>query len=164
VRKASVTHTFDCSADAFWKAFLDDAYTTRLYLEGLGFPRIEILKRTETTRVMRVVPKMNVPAPIAKLIGNSFAYEDHGSLDRATETWRWQMLPGVTQSSLKMVTEGSVKIEAIGETQVRRIDSVAIEAKVFGLGSIIESTAENEVRSGWEKEATFLKNWLRDHP
>lgn len=162
MRKATVTHTFDCDLETFWQAFLDDAYTTRLYREGLGFPKIEILDRTETTRRMRVVPKMNLPGPIAKLIGDSFAYEDHGTLDKAAQTWRWKMLPSTTQTTLKMTTEGTVKIEDAGEGKCRRIDSVVIEAKVFGLGSIIESTAETEVRNGWAKEAVFLKKWLTE--
>jgi hypothetical protein len=32
---------------------------------------------------------------------------------------------------------------------------------VFGLGGIIESTAEKEIRSAWAKEATYLEQWLK---
>ena len=45
----------------------------------------------EISRKLRIVPKMKLPAPVAKLIGESFAYEDHGTLNRARNEWTWRM-------------------------------------------------------------------------
>lgn len=158
VRKATTTHVFDCDVETFWKTYLDETYTKKLLVEVLGFPKVEVLDRTETSRKLRVVPKLALPAPVMKLVGDSFAYEDHGVLDRAANEWRYRVVPSALKD--KLTTEGAVRVEPAGEGKCRRIDSVTIEARVFGLGSLIESSAEAEVKAGWAKEERFLREWL----
>jgi hypothetical protein len=54
-----------------------------------------------------------------------------------------------------------MRIEAAGPGACRRSDEVIVEAKLFGVGGLIESSVEKEVRSGWSKELTFLARWLK---
>ena len=109
---------------------------------------------------------MKLPAPVAKLIGKSFAYEDHGTLDRATSEWTWRMvqpanLDPKSKPRKDVVTmHGTVRVEPSGEGHCRRTDDFSIEAKIFGLGSLIESTIEKELQSARMKEYAFLARWL----
>jgi hypothetical protein len=160
MKKASVTHTFDCDADTFWKTFFDREYNQKLYLEGLGFKQFEILEITDTSRRMRGVPKMTLPGPVAKLLGDSFGYEEIGTFDRPGNIFRWKMQPNTMKD--KLFTEGSIKIEPMGD-KVKRTNSASIEAKVFGVGGLLEGTAEKEMTASWEKEAAFTARWIKEH-
>lgn len=164
--KFSVSHTIDCDAERFWKVFLDKAFNEHLYREALGFPAFTILdQREDGDRVIRKVtgtPKVNMPAPVAKLLGPSFDYTEEATLDRKTGVWRWTMKTSVMTDKLRQ--EGSMRLEPIGDKQVRRVADLLIEAKVFGIGGLIESSAEKELRNGWDKSADVMNRWLREKP
>ena len=55
---------------------------------------------------------------------------------------------------------GTVRVEAAGEGHCRRTDDFCIEAKRFGLGGLIESSIEKELRSARAKECAFLTRWV----
>ncbi len=151
------------SPDTFWRLFFDQAYVRALYLDGLGFKGFEVLEQANDSRKLRIVPKLNVPDVLAKLIGDAFAYEEHGVLDRARGEWTWRMVqpPG----SLDLVsTHGTVRIEPAGDGACRRHDDITIVGRFFGLGRLIESAAENEARAAWKKEVPFFSRWVADHP
>lgn len=162
----TVTETFSlrCGADEFWRIFLDEGYARGLYGEALGFRSFEFLERSADARKTRCVPRMNLPGPLANLVGDSFAYEEHGSLDRAQGLWTWRMLQpadtGGNRKSGMVTTRGTTRITPAGEGACRRTDEVVVEAHVFGLGGMIESTVEKEIRAGWAKERAFFDRWL----
>jgi hypothetical protein len=155
-----------CTPDVFWRVYLDPEYTRALYLGELAYKRFEVLEVTDTSRKCRVVPKLNLPGPVASLIGDSFMYEDHGSLDRTKNEWTWRMVqpkdldPRAKPRKDVVTTRGSVRVEAVGDEQCRRTDEVVIEAKIFGLGGVIEAAAEKELRAAWAKEFAFLTKWI----
>jgi hypothetical protein len=150
--------TLPCSAETFWKIFFDESYIRALYLEGLQFTECQILERNEGARRMRLSPKL--PGVLQKLVGDSFGYDEHGTLDRTRNLWTWKMFP---RKDL-VATRGSMRIEPISEKECRRHDEVVIEAKMFGVGGLIESTTEKEVRASFDKELAFFSKWLVDHP
>jgi hypothetical protein len=47
---------------------------------------------------------------------------------------------------------------------VRRIAEMSIEAKIFAVGGLLESTAEKQMRDGWDKSATFMNKYLESAP
>jgi len=155
-----------CSPDVFWRVYLDTEYLRALYLGALGHKGFDVLEVTETSRKLRVVPKMKLPGPVDALIGNSFAYEDHGTLDRAKNEWTWRMVqpkdldPRAKPRKDVLTARGTVRVEPVGDGQCRRTDEVVIEAKIFGLGGVIESSAEKELSGAWAKEFAFLTKWL----
>jgi hypothetical protein len=146
-----------CSAETFWKVFFDEQYMRALFIDELKYTELTVLELTETARKLRVVPKLNLPGPLQKLVGDSFGYEEHGTFDRARNLWTWRMVP----KKEIVATRGSLRIEPISDTQCRRHDEVIIEGKIFGLGGVIESTAEKEARASWAKEQAFLERWLK---
>jgi hypothetical protein len=161
MKKVTVTTMMDCDVDGFWKLFFDREFNTQLYTVGLDFNSYEIVEMSDSHRRTKGVPKMKLPGPVAKLLGDSFGYEENGTLDKATNLYRWKMTPNTMTD--KLFTSGSVKIESAGEGKVRRISEASIEAKMFGVGGLLEGTAEGEMRASWEKENVFMNRWLREH-
>jgi hypothetical protein len=155
------TSVLPCTPDTFWRVFLDEAYVRSLYFDGLGFKGFEVLAMGESSRRLRIVPKLSLPAPLAKLLGETFAYEEHGELDRAKNRWSWRMVhPKGGGLGGIVATHGTVQIERDGDARCRRADEIAIEAKLFGLGGLIEASAEREARSAWAREHVFMSRWL----
>ena len=162
-----VTDSFllPCTVDVFWSVFLDGAYVRSLYMEGLGFKGFEVLEMGDASRKLRIVPKLNVPAVLARLVGDAFAYEEHGVLDRAKSEWTWRMVqPGGTSMPELVSTRGWVRVEAVGEGECRRSDAMESRGRSSVLGGVIEAAAEKEARSAWSKELPFFREWLAAHP
>ena len=166
VKTATTSAVLPCTPETFWAAFLDESYLSALYLEELEYRAFAVIEIGQTSRKLRIVPKMRLPAPVAKLIGDSFAFEDHGTLDRARGEWTWRMVQpanlGPKSKPRKDVVamHGTVRIEATGDGHCRRTDEFSIEAKIFGLGSLIESSIEKELLGARAKEYAFLARWL----
>src|SRR4051794_23750456 len=157
MRTVSERFVLPCDCDSFWRLFLDEAYIKALFLDELKFKQLTILELTDKTRKVRAVPSMNLPSVLQKLVGDSFAYEEHGTLDRARNEWTWRMVP----RKEIVATRGTVRLEPVGDNQCRRSNGVIIEGKIFGIGGLIESTAEKEVRASSAKELAFLERWLK---
>ena len=155
-----------CTPDTFWSSFFDESYLRALYLDELESRAFDVLEVSDTSRRLRIVPKMKLPAPVAKLIGDSFAYEEHGTLNRASNEWTWRMVqpanldPKSKPRKDAVTMHGTARIEASGAGQCRRTDAFSIEAKIFGLGSLIESTIHKELQRARAKEYAFLARWV----
>jgi len=168
MKTATISAVLPCTPETFWAAFLDESYLSALYLEELEYRAFAVIEIGQTSRKLRIVPKMRLPAPVAKLIGDSFAFEDHGTLDRARGEWTWRMVqPANLDPKSKprkdvVGMHGTVRVEATGDGHCRRTDEFSIEAKIFGLGSLIESSIEKELLSARAKEYAFLARWVFD--
>lgn len=166
MKTSTTSALLPCTPETFWAAFLDESYLTALYLEELEYRAFAVIEIGETSRKLRIVPKMKLPAPVAKLIGESFTYEEHGTLDRARSEWTWRMVQpanlGPTSKPRKDVVtmHGTVRVEATGDGHCRRTDEFSIEAKIFGIGGLIESSIEKELRTARAKEYAFLARWV----
>jgi hypothetical protein len=159
MKTVTASTVLPCPPETFWKVFLDEQFTRALFLDELQFKELTILELTDSSRKVRVVPKINLPGPLQKLVGDSFGYEEHGTLDRARNEWTWRMIP----KKEIIATRGKVRVEPTGDGHCRRNDEVIIEGKIFGLGGVIESTAEKEVRASSAKENAFFVRWLETH-
>lgn len=160
MKTVSGSAVLPCSVEQFWTIFLDEKYTRALLVDELKFKDVTVLELGANARKLRVVPRINLPGPLQKLVGDSFAYEEHGTLDRARNEWSWRMVP----KKEIVATRGRVRVEPAGDGRCRRSDEVTIEGKIFGLGGLIESTAEKEVRASFAKETAFLERWIAAHP
>lgn len=160
--KFTVTHEINCTVDAFWKTFLDKDFNVELYTKTLGFPEWTILEQRDddarASRKVTALPKMEVPGPVQKLLGSNFRYTEEGSMTRPERIWRWKMTPSTLAD--KLFTSGVVRAEPIGDKKTRRIAEMTVEAKIFGVGGLIESSAEKQLREGWDKSAVFMNQFL----
>ncbi len=163
--KFTLTHEINCDVDTFWKVFFDKSFNDKLYSEALGFPEFKVVEQNETdqklTRKVAAQPKMEVPGPVAKLLGSNIRFTEEGTFDRASKTWRWKTIPSSLADKIR--NEGTLRVEAAGPNKVRRIAEVEVEAKVFGLGGLIESSAEKQLRQGWDESAVFMNKYLGEN-
>jgi hypothetical protein len=169
MKNVQETTVVPCDIETFWNTFLDERYMRALFTEVLAFKEFSILELTTSGRKILTVPRMNLPAVIEKLVGDRFAYEEHGTLDRATNLWSWRVTQPAKDASGKprkelVSTSGTIRLEPTGEGLCRRINLASIEGRVFGLGGAIEAAAEKEIRSAWAKESAFLGQWLQKRP
>lgn len=166
MKTSTTSAVLPCTPEKFWAIYLDESYLNALYLEELRYQAFSVIEIGDTSRKLRLVPKMKLPAPVAKLIGDGFAYEDHGTLDRTTNEWTWQMVqPTNLDSKSKprkdvVTMHGTVHAEPTADGHCRRTDEFSVDAKIFGLGTLIESTIEKELQSARVKEYAFLTQWL----
>ncbi len=177
--KFTVTHDIHCNVERFWKVFFDKEFNTQLYTGTLGFPDFKVVEQTDdettVTRKVAAQPKMEVPGALQKLIGPASA-----TRRRAHEEGRGHLAveddpqhPG--RQALHLGTRASAEAPsgttgARRQRNVRRIAEITIEAKIFGLGGLIEGTTEKQMRDGWDKSAVFMNKYLeptassRDRP
>lgn len=164
--KVTLTHDINCTPKRFWELFFDKEFNRALYKDKLHFPEFEIVdfKETDATiyRKAAGMPKMDLPGPVAKLLGSNFRYTDEGTLDKAKNEFKFKTTPSTLADKLK--NEGTVRVEKIGDDKVRRHVELIIEAKIFGLGGTIEGISEKQFRGGWEISASFMNEYLKAHP
>ncbi len=160
------THEIHCDEAKFWELFFDKDFNEKLYKVGLEFPEWTIVEQTETETEMRRTtrgrPKLkNIPGPVAKLLGDSFGYTESGSMDKKAKVWKYKLTPTTMADKIKQ--EGTMRISPAGDGKVKRTVELLIEAKVFGIGGLLESTTEKQLRDGWDTSAKFMNKWLTDN-
>ena len=162
--KFTLSHEIRCDEARFWETFFDDAFNEQLFREALRFDykllehadrEREIVRRYATT------PKLELPGPVAKLVGPNLRVEEQGRYDKAQRVWTWRMIPSVLADKFR--SEGRMHIEPIGNDRVRRVAEMSAEAKIFAIGGLVESTAEKAMRDAWNKTAVFHNQWLEKH-
>ncbi|CAN5703002.1 hypothetical protein BH11MYX4_BH11MYX4_66310 [soil metagenome] len=161
----TMKHELECDVERFWKLFFEAEFNEKLF-KALEFPEWKLVEQKETdTQIIRKVkatPKMDAPAPVVKLLGSSFGYDEVGTFDKASKTLKFVIKTNVMTEKLR--NEGTVKCEPRGEGKSTRVVEIIAEAKVFGLGGMIESSFEKSFRTGWQKSADFINAWVKDHP
>lgn len=162
MKRMTQTWSLPCSAETFWKIFFDAEYTRALYLDAFRFNDYRVVSNDGTSRKLYVAPRVNLPGPLAKLAGDKFAYEQHGTLDRARGVFSWKMVhPG---GKGMVSSDGTIRVVDAGDGRCTRTDEVTVTGNVFGLGGLIESSAEKELVASWTTEIEFLKRWIANHP
>ncbi|MBX3208350.1 MAG: DUF2505 domain-containing protein [Labilithrix sp.] len=155
----TMRHDLDCTPERFWELFFDNELQKRIFAD-LGFPKWEVVEMKETeaevVRIVRAIPKLDAPGPVAKLLGSGFGYTEEGRFDRATKVYRFAIKPSTLADKLK--NEGSVKVEPAGDGKCTRIVEIVAEAKIFGVGGMIEKMTEKSHRDGWEKSARVFND------
>ena len=161
----TMRHDLDCDCDTFWKLFWELDFNEQLF-KALEYPAWKLVDTKETDkeiiRTVKATPKMEAPGPVAKLLGSSFGYDEEGRFDKATKTHKFIITPNVLAGKLR--NEGTVKCEPRGEGKSTRVVEIIAEAKVFGLGGMIESSFEKSFRTGWQQSADFINRWVKEHP
>lgn len=162
----NMVHEIDCDLERFWKIFFDEDVTKQTYVR-LGFPKWELVDQKETDteiiRTVKAIPKLDLPGPAQKLLGEGFGYTEEGRFDKAKKIYKFVIKPSTLADKLK--NEGTVRAEAIdGGKRTKRIVDLVIEAKIFGVGGMLEKATEKGNREGWTEGAKFINEWLKKNP
>lgn len=166
--KFTLRHPYMIEPEAFWRdVFFDPEYNRKLYLEGLKFSAFDVLEETSPpdgrrTRKVRVAPRLDAPAAIKKVIGDSMTYVEEGRLETlGPNTPRW--VSHVTPSTLADKTRVSTEfwLERTGPNQSDRVAQFEVEVKIFGIGGMFEGFLKKSMEDNYAKAAEFTNQWLR---
>jgi hypothetical protein len=166
MKERRIEHTYDCSADVFWsKIFLDDAYNRKLFLEELHFESWRVLsseeRGSEIHRVVEGVPRLgDLPATLKRLLSEGASYEERGVVDRAAQRYRLQVTPRSLAS--KLTISGELFTTPLTERSCRRTYVARVEARVFGVGGMIEDRLLNDIERSYAKSAVFTNRWIAE--
>jgi hypothetical protein len=157
----TLRHDINCSVDRFWEMFFDPELQKNIFKE-LGFPKWEVVEAKDTekevVRTISAIPKIDAPAPVAKLMGPGFGYTEEGRFDRASKVYKFVITPSTMAD--KMTNTGSVRVEPKGDDKCTRIVEIFGEARIFGLGGTIEKMTEKNIREGWDYSARKMNEIL----
>lgn len=156
-----ISHEFESTQDAFLDLFFEKDTMIRMYREYMQFPECAITQSDDGDRIKRLivaVPKMEMPSALAKIAGGSIRYSEDGVFDKKTKVFTWKTTPSLMADKIK--NEGVMRVEDLGNGKIRRTADITLEAKVFGLGGVIEGTFEKTIRDGWEKATQFFREEL----
>ena len=161
----AMKHELECSPERFWSVFFELEFNEKLF-KVLGFPHWKLIDTRETerqiVRTIKATPKIDAPAPVVKLLGSTFGYEEVSTFDKATKVLRFVVKANVLSDKLGAV--GTVRCEPRGDGTSLCVVEITTEAKVFGLGGMIESAFERSFRNGWQGSAAFINAWVKGHP
>jgi hypothetical protein len=153
-----------CEAGAFWRTFFDAAFNERLYGEVLGFPEFAVVEQRETdheiVRVVEAQPnvRVEIPAAVRSLLGPRFRYTERGRFDKATQIFSFRVVPATLAE--RTSNEGAMRLEPVADMRWRWITDFKVEASVFGVGRLMESLAEKQLRGDWDLMAACLGDSL----
>jgi hypothetical protein len=152
-----------CDTATFWQLFFDSELNELLYRKGLEFRDFAVKSFDESATHIRrsidVMPNMKgVPGPVAKLLGGNFRYVEEGSYDKQSGVYRFSMKPNTLADRLRQ--EGTVTAPVNEHGHVDRTVDMLVEAKIFGIGGLVESVAEKIFRDAWQSSAGFMNDWI----
>jgi len=161
MRDFTLVQDIAASVDVHWRTVLDRGFGLAI-AEALAFREYEVFEEvdteTELRRKTRAVPKL--PSALAKVFGDSFGYLEEGTFDKAEGIWRARTIPNTFSD--RMFCDLVMRAEP-GDTPdtCRRTLDFHVEARVLGIGSMLESSFEKQLRRGWQDNADFTNDWLR---
>lgn len=163
--RIQMDHEYRCGIETFWdKMFFDAEYNRRLFLEGLKykmFEQVELKDGPDSIfRKIKGCPTSDIPKTVQKVIGADLSYTEELTWDKKTRRARFKNFPATMASKLKI--EGSIWAEPSGTGRVRRMVDMELEAKIFGVGGLIETFASKAFRDNFELAANWTNRWLAE--
>jgi hypothetical protein len=163
---ARIQQDFDCDDDTLWQVCLfDEDYSRRLYIETLRFPvwRLKEQRITDTTlvRTVEIQPLLeDLSGPIRSVVGERFAYVEHGTFDRQAKHYRFKIVPNVLPEKTDIT--GDMYTERLGDRKVRRVINTQVQVKVFAVGRVIEQRTIDDTKASHERIAAFTRKYLAE--
>lgn len=164
--KFRIEHVYDTTPERFWReVFFDADYNRDIYLKALGFRSFEVLEQSGDlehglTRRVLVVPELPLPKALEKLF-KAKPYEEVGRFDPQSQRWKTHMKLPALGDKIDIRSEMYVLPE--GADRARRVVESDVEARVFGLGKVIEGFVERSMRDSYGRAAEFTNRWLKAH-
>ncbi|MBV1857451.1 MAG: DUF2505 domain-containing protein [Nannocystaceae bacterium] len=162
--KFTLEHEINCSEVRFWELFLEPDFTRDMIVDGLGFASCEVGALTDSgdtqLRPMQVVPKLVLPAAVAKILGPRLGYSEAGVWHPKEQWWRYDLRLSVLTERISI--GGKVTTKPLGEDKCVRVSSHEVNIKIFGIGSLAERAAETNMVDGWNKSAVWMNRWLAE--
>lgn len=164
--KARIEHIINCSAETFWnRIFFDEEFNRRLFLETLGFESYEQASFDETDREIRrvvdAVPQVqDLPGPLKKFAESGLGYREKLAFDKSAQRGKVEVEPQSLKGKLHI--RGELYTEPAGEGRCKRVYDATVEAKVFGVGGMIEKRILGDIQDSYGKAAEFTNRYIAE--
>ena len=164
--KTTIRHELPIDEDTYWtKLFHDEGYTRRLYVEALGFRKYEPIRKEkeadgDVVRRYAMEPPTELPGVIRKIAGDP-SYVEEGRWSAKDRVYRFTITPKAMPEKVRI--NGTLRIEKRGEKKIERVIELEIEAKMFGVGGVLESFIEKTNRENWDKNAVFSRKYIAEN-
>jgi hypothetical protein len=162
MRSHHLDHEFACSPARLWELYFDDAFNVEMYEQGLGFPSCKVVERRDDGKIlhrrMTMIPKVQMPAALAKIVGDKVGFDEIGDWVRSEGVFRWQVRLAAFGDKVRI--EGQMRVVEHGVGHCRRVVDFEVEAKIFGIGKLIEGTAADNTIDGWNRSAQWISKSL----
>lgn len=152
------------SSTVFWQdVFFDEAYTRALMLEGLGHTNVEILSlNTKSSgvieREIRVRPKFNMPAPVKRILGDSFCYIESGWYDPTDPAFMSKITVPSAPTLIEITTDLRFTDRKSGGAD--RHVKIQVKSSKFGLKRLVETTSKGILTQQYRDAEAFTQQWL----
>lgn len=166
MKERRIEHTYACSPEVFWnQIFLDDEYNRKLFVEELHFDSWKVVRSeergSEIHRVIEATPPLGeLPGALKRLLSDGLGYEERGVVDRVAQRYRLEVIPKSLAS--KLTITGDLSTKALGERSCLRTYVARVDARVLGLGGLIEQRVLDDVEKSYVKAAVFTNRWIAE--
>lgn len=160
-----IVNELDCSENVFWdELFFDEEFNRKLFLEELGFEVWKIVSEKSTDdaveRQLDVCPKVgDIPSAVKAVVGESLGYREFGRYDRKRR--RYAVKATSPKLGDRFLVEGEMHTEPLGDARCKRVFTVKVTAKIFGVGGLIEKRVLADMEKSYAQSAGFIGRYLR---
>lgn len=166
MQRHKIEHEIHCPAERMWELFFSDAFNIEMYEQGMGFPSCKVPEKTDDGKVLHrrmvMTPKVEMPKPLAKIIGDRIGFEEIGDWVRSANEYRWKIVLAAFAEKVRI--EGTMRLVPHGSAQCTRKVEFLVDANVFGVGGLIEKTSAQNVLDGWNASAKWINGYLARNP
>ena len=162
-RRFQVRHPIHATSERFWRVIHHGKEFMRtLYIEELGYG-YEIREDNKETGVRRtyITPKVDAPAAIVRVMGDSISFEEQGKLGPGPR-YEFRVVPN--KFTDKIDISGAMTTEPRGEGECDRVVDFEVTCGIFGIGGIVERFVEKEIVKGYNDSAGFTNDFLAKNP
>jgi len=158
--KFVIQHEFHTSVEQFWtEIFKSEEFNRALYIDHLrcGY-ELELWNPATGRRRARVWPTNTIPKALARVLGDTISFVEEGTCDDDVHRYDFRVLPSRLPERIRV--NGSVVTAPLCDRTCERTVTFEIEARVFGIGHMIESFLETTTREQYDENATFINEYL----
>lgn len=157
-----MTHDIGGDEASFWARLADPSFQIRMLTEGLGYPAAELLethtRAGKTSWTMHVTPNVKLPPAVMKVIGGSLAYTETATVDPSAGRMTLDHVTAALGKKLRL--HGEITTHMDPATGVLRRSYFQVEAKVFGIRTVLEHAVEGNIRASLDATGAFLRAQL----
>ncbi len=155
-----------CPPERMWELFFSTPFNVEMYVDGMGFPSCEVPELRDDGEVLHrrmvCVPKVELPKALQKVVGDRVGYEEIGDWVRREGAWNWKLVLAAFGDKVRIT--GTMRLVPHGDGHCMRKVAFDVDAKIFGIGGIVEKTSAQNVLEGWANSARWINGWLARNP
>jgi hypothetical protein len=161
-----IVNELECSEATFWDVlFFDAEFNRRLFLEELKFESWRVVSERKTDdyieRELDVCPNVGeIPGALKAVVGDGLGYHEQGRYDRKRRHYVVKALS--PKMGDRVLVEGEMYTEPLGENRCRRIFNVKATARIFGVGGLLEKRIVADLEKSYAQSAAFIGRYVRE--